>query len=321
MQTICGAHLSRRLNLQYHLRCLLSLLFGSHLSAITYRLRILLLKSWLVSASSKDGKRLAVYYQSINLPPFSFIPAFVRDTERILQKQTNHGPTTSPHLNDLPTRPPTVYTIQSTIFDRSPIVFIFSSYINSLLPGQYEGVSNVSRNANRSQPWAKLNNRWMAHLGFGSDHCRTETSWSMCLVEYSRMGRLYNTGGHRRSHWEMVWRKHCLLISMLGIRRCTGRHRHRSSRQSFRATCCHPYSQWGLSNNHVDDNQQNASDGWDHACSTVCLSSSSPNATGWTHETAAYSSNLHAHGILRRHPNRLIFPRVLPVLADWGSLG
>lgn len=160
----------------------------------------------------------------------------------------------------------------------------------------------------------------MAHLGIGSHFCRLETSRSMYLVEYSGMGRPYHTRGYRRSHREILWKRNRWLMQILGIRSCTGHHQHHSSGQSVWATCSVSGSSRSLSNDHVDGDQRNAPDRWDTACSTFCLPPGSSNATGWTHETAARSNNLPAHGVFLHRLGRFILSLLLPVYANRGAV-
>lgn len=71
----------------------------------------------------------------------------------------------------------------------------------------------------------------------------------------------------------------------------------------------------------MDNDQWNASSPRDTTCSTLMLPPSSPDATGWAHETAACSSNLFAHGVLRPNLDCLILPLVLSLHTNAGSVG
>ena len=109
-------------------------------------------------------------------------------------------------------------------------------------------------------------------------------------------------------------------MHLLGIRGRTGRHQRHSSGQSIWAACSVSGSSGSLSNDHVDGDQRNAPDLWDAACSTFCLPPGSPDATGWTHETAARSSNLSAHGIFLHRLGCFILSLLLPVYANGGAV-
>ncbi len=110
-------------------------------------------------------------------------------------------------------------------------------------------------------------------------------------------------------------------MQILGIRSCTGRHQHHSSGQSVWAACSVSGSSRSLSNDHVDGDQRNAPDLGDTICSTFCLPPGPPDATGWTHETAARSSNLSAHGVFLHRLDHFILSLVLPVYTNRGAVG
>ena len=107
-----------------------------------------------------------------------------------------------------------------------------------------------------------------------------------------------------------------LLMWGIGLRSCTGRHQHHSSGQSVWTACSNFGSSSNLSSDNVDDHLCYAPDLWNPARSTFFLSACSQNATNWTAETVARESDLHAHGVLRPHLDRLFFPPVFSVHTD-----
>ena len=114
----------------------------------------------------------------------------------------------------------------------------------------------------------------------------------------------------------MAWGKTPLLMSRTGLRSCTGHHQHHPSRQSVWTACSDFGSSSGLSSDNVDDYVRHAADLWDSACSNLFLSACSQNATNWTSETIARSSNLYPYGVLRPHLGGFFSPLMFSMHTD-----